>query len=1004
MLGQATFGNQHGPRGSKQVSSRLVTLPITREDAGALAARGFLVVVVCTLLLGIIALVFAISGSHSPPRTFPSSELRLIEAAWDVSTPNEASRALLSESSKKGYSANKQPDEPFWLGMTIEGWQDPSETRVVELRMLRASSMSFWQRTVGDAGVLVPVSAVHQKGGIAVTITAAAGQRVEVLGLVNPITIARPKVFLWNESDFYASERMFERWGGALVGASIVLAIFSVLVGGLNRDWSFFLFAGWLITSLRVSAINDGWDLLWLGVNLPTDALLILLRVTLAAHALLTITLFRALLANNLQGLVLDKWLVRSSVVFAGVLISAFFLPHREFLPILWSTSALGIVLIITSLTVVVYRTRSSVSIWYAGSWILTFAGILTEVGYASGFLSSSSPGLNSQTASVASAVFIAIALAEKLRIERVARQAAQRETFAALEKLRENYNSMPIGLFSSDLSGHLSLFNPAFSSMFRIPTSPIGERVSMQRLIGPDAFDTLQAARKTVGGVELELRVPHADGSSRWFLARVTSKEDSIEGSIQDITKRKEAENRLRHLVDHDSLTGLLNRRGLEEAMRLAHAAVTRGSTCAVARLDLDRFKLTNDLYGHATGDALLQQAAVRLSSVVRGSDYVARIADSFVIVLMECPDQAVIGLTERLRESVSEEPFELDGKSLAVTASIGVVSIDTAMTAVGAMAAADRACVEAKARGRNCVVRLTDQDAALKGHLEELQMVASLQRRIDTDRYFLEFQPIVSLRSAHQSLSYEVLIRMRGEDGGVVPPARFIGAAERNGLMSQIDRWVLRSTLEWLDANQEHRDRLTFATINLSGASLNDARFVEDAFAMVAGHPLAMTKLCFEVTESVALNDVGSTRRFVDRVRAYGSKVALDDFGAGYTSFNYLKEIPADFIKIDGSFVRDINQNPANYAITRTIVDLTHELGMSSVAEWVESADTVASLIDLGVDYAQGFGLARPMPKELVTQASSSGILVRDLQVQALLSSSRKLAALHPASARRR
>lgn len=307
--------------------------------------------------------------------------------------------------------------------------------------------------------------------------------------------------------------------------------------------------------------------------------------------------------------------------------------------------------------------------------------------------------------------------------------------------------------------------------------------------------------------------------------------------------------------------------------------------------------------------------------------------------------------------------------------------------MTGIDAVTAADRACAEAKARGRNCVVRLADQDAQLQAHLEELRVVADLQQQVPKGKFFLEFQPIVALRSPRASLSYEVLIRMRGDDGKVLPPSRFIGAAERNGLMSQIDRWVLRSTLEWLDGHPQHRDRLSFATINISGASLNDSRFVDDAFAMIAEHPFAMPKLCFEITESVALHDLGSTRRFVDRVRTYGSKLALDDFGAGYTSFNYLKEIPADFIKIDGAFVKDINRNPADYAITRTIVELTHELGMRSIAEWAETADTIASLCDLGVDYGQGYGLVRPVDAHTISAANSCADLVRDPQVLVLL-----------------
>jgi EAL domain-containing protein (putative c-di-GMP-specific phosphodiesterase class I) len=361
---------------------------------------------------------------------------------------------------------------------------------------------------------------------------------------------------------------------------------------------------------------------------------------------------------------------------------------------------------------------------------------------------------------------------------------------------------------------------------------------------------------------------------------------------------------------------------------------------------------------------------------------------------------------LSERIRDLISETPFDVEGKGLSVTVSIGVVCLDPTASEVDAITAAHRACAEAKARGRNCVALLNEQDSTLRQHLEELRVVADLQQRIPTERYFLEFQPIVALHVGATSLNYEVLIRMRGEGNDVIPPGRFIGAAERNGLMSQIDRWVLHNTLLWLDANPAHRNGLGFATVNISGASLNDSRFVNDAFSMIAEHPLAMSKLCFEITEGVALQDLGSTRRFVDRIRMYGSKLALDDFGAGYTSFNYLKEIPADFIKIDGSFIKDINRDAANFAITRTIVDLTHELGMRSIAEWAETPDTIASLIELGVDFGQGFGLARPMAPEKLLCASSGTELVADEKVLALLrqrSSSKPTAGAALAAAQR-
>ena len=203
----------------------------------------------------------------------------------------------------------------------------------------------------------------------------------------------------------------------------------------------------------------------------------------------------------------------------------------------------------------------------------------------------------------------------------------------------------------------------------------------------------------------------------------------------------------------------------------------------------------------------------------------------------------------------------------------------------------------------------------------------------------------------------------------------------------MSLIDRWVLLKTLHWLDENEEHLRRLDYATINLSGASLNDARFVDNIFSMIADFPAVMRKLCFEITETVALADPRATRSFSHRVHSMGSKVALDDFGAGYTSFTYLREIEADVIKIDGSFVRDIRSNSANLSITRMIVELSHELGKRCVAEWAEEPEDIATLMQLGVDYGQGWALARPLAPELLLDARSCGDLVMQPTVRALL-----------------
>ena len=439
--------------------------------------------------------------------------------------------------------------------------------------------------------------------------------------------------------------------------------------------------------------------------------------------------------------------------------------------------------------------------------------------------------------------------------------------------------------------------------------------------------------------------------------------------------------------LVDHDVQTKALNQRGLNDAVQRAIQFASNGGSCALIEIDIDRFKTLNDLYGHLVGDQLLSAVCDRLLAEIRIGDAIARIGDSFRIVMIDCPLEGSTAFAERLHHLISGKPVEVAGRVLNVSASVGVVPIDEGMDVRDAIAASSQACAEAKAMGRNRVVHMAKQDLALRGYLEELKVQENLQDKINSQRFFLEYQPIVSFRSAFETLNYEVLVRMRGEDGKTISPGRFIPAAERNGQMSLIDHWVLMKTLHWLNDHPDHLRRLDYTTINLSGASLNDARFVDNIFAMMSDFPQAMPKLCFEITETVALADRRATRRFCERLHTLGGKIALDDFGAGYTSFTYLREIEADIIKIDGSFVRDINQNPANYAITRMIVELSHELGKRCVAEWAEHPDVIATLMQLGVDYGQGFALARPLPPESLVFASSCGDLVTEPRVRALL-----------------
>lgn len=274
-----------------------------------------------------------------------------------------------------------------------------------------------------------------------------------------------------------------------------------------------------------------------------------------------------------------------------------------------------------------------------------------------------------------------------------------------------------------------------------------------------------------------------------------------------------------------------------------------------------------------------------------------------------------------------------------------------------------------------------------AFRDHEAELQLVERLSAGQQIAGLFLEMQPIVSLRHPHQSHNFEVLLRMQDEHGTRVPTERLIRAGEIAGRMSTIDRWVVQMTLAWLAEHTPALPQNQFICVNLSGASLNDERFIHDVNEMLDRYRQVAPRLCFEITENVALHDITNTRRFIDRVRGYGAKVALDDFGAGYTSFSYLKDLPADILKIDGSFIVNMNRHPANMAIVEAIVSLAQNLGMKTIAEWAEDFETVETLAEIGVDFVQGYVISRPVDTHRILAARSGADFIADQKLSEYL-----------------
>ncbi|TVP88955.1 MAG: ammonium transporter [Thioalkalivibrio sp.] len=423
-----------------------------------------------------------------------------------------------------------------------------------------------------------------------------------------------------------------------------------------------------------------------------------------------------------------------------------------------------------------------------------------------------------------------------------------------------------------------------------------------------------------------------------------------------------------LSHQASHDALTGVPNRREFERRLLELLTAPRDSDICHVlCYLDLDQFKVVNDTCGHIAGDELLRQVASLLKDRVRGSDVLARLGgDEFGIIYLHCPVEKAEEMAEALRTAIQEFRFSWEGKSFAIGVSIGLVPIEADETSLSTLlSAADTACYAAKESGRNRLhLYRKDDDQVLMQH-GQMQWVTRLRTALDQDQLRLHIQPIVPLETSGAAIPhYEILVRLN-DDGRLVSPGAFIPAAERYGLMPLIDEWVFNNTMAWLgDMFHRHRRIDGVFCINLSGASLSDARFREYVFERLAQAPAISGAICMEVTESSAVANLSTVVEFIQKVKKFGCSFALDDFGSGLSSFAYLKALPVDYLKIDGGFVKDIERDEIDLAMVQSINNIGHTMGLKTIAEFVETEGILQRLIELDVDYVQGYHIGKPTP----------------------------------------
>ena len=447
----------------------------------------------------------------------------------------------------------------------------------------------------------------------------------------------------------------------------------------------------------------------------------------------------------------------------------------------------------------------------------------------------------------------------------------------------------------------------------------------------------------------------------------------------FHDVSESRELHRRLSYHASHDILTGLVNRREFENRLeRALKSARARETSYALCYLDLDQFKIVNDSCGHSAGDALLGQLGALLKSKIRWRDTLARLGgDEFGVLLESCSLEEAMETAEVLRVAVSEFKFMWDDRSFRLGVSIGVVPISAESEDVASLlSAADSACAAAKEAGRNRIHSFREDDIDLQRRRREQQWAARINTALDDDRFELYRQTILPLQKEEVGIHYEILLRMRDEAGAIVAPSLFIEAAERFNITPRIDRWVITNTFRWLVSEADERERLAMCSINLSGQSLGDDKFLPFVIEQFQMSGLDATKICFEITETAAIASYSQANRFINALKELGCKFALDDFGTGLSSFGYLKHFPVDFLKIDGSFVKEILHDPIDREMVRSINEIGHLTGKQTIAEFAENEEIITMLRGMGVDYAQGYGVAEPKPVSIgITGARDLG-----------------------------
>lgn len=556
-----------------------------------------------------------------------------------------------------------------------------------------------------------------------------------------------------------------------------------------------------------------------------------------------------------------------------------------------------------------------------------------------------------------------------------------QRDLADSYELVRVTLDSIGDAVITTDPEGRVQWLNPVAEAMtgwskdearsrplvevFNIVhaesrqpnVNPVAICLTQARSVGLQSHSTLISRSGAEFGIE--------DSTSP-----IRNAEGQILGAVlvfHDVTEQRRLTHEMSHRAAHDALTGLVNRAEFEARLsRLLAGLTLEGTAHVLMFIDLDEFKVVNDACGHSAGDQLLRQVSVLLQGCTRGRDTVARLGgDEFGVLLENCGIEQGQMIAQKICDQIEHYRFVHDDRRYRIGTSIGVVPVDLRWAnSAAVMQAADTCCYAAKDAGRHRVHLWVESDSALQVRQAEMRWVNRLEAAMDENRFALLAQHVEPLAGPSELLHCEVLLRLVDDDGGLILPSAFLPSAERFHLASRVDRWVVRAVFAHLEAAETLMDRIGTLSVNLSGQSLGDHAFQRELIRMLRTAAFDVRKLCFEITETAVIAHLGDAKPFIEEVRSLGVRIALDDFGAGASSFSFLRMLPVDYIKIDGQFITGLLNDPLNNAAVRCICEVAKVVGVKTIAEFVEHAEIRESLRAIGVDLAQGYFIHRPEP----------------------------------------